>query len=174
MKSAEGESADAWRCIGEAVTAAETTNERWHEADIYRIAGDIALLLPEPVCGEDGIALFERIRYRRHDASVFMYAFDLIELNGDDLRREPLEVRKAALERVLGRAGSGVRFNEHLEAEGPLVFEHACRMGLERWIPARSPAFAHRFDEFIGEQILNILWKVDADQPPAPREELEP
>jgi predicted ATPase len=39
---------DAWRCIGEAVTAAETTNERWHEADIYRIAGDIALLLPEP------------------------------------------------------------------------------------------------------------------------------
>jgi hypothetical protein len=32
-----------------------------------------------------GIALFERIRYRRFDSSVFMYAFDLIELNGDDL-----------------------------------------------------------------------------------------
>jgi bifunctional non-homologous end joining protein LigD len=47
-------------------------------------------------CGEDGIALFERIRYRRHDASVFMWAFDLIELDGDDLRREPLERRKAA------------------------------------------------------------------------------
>ena len=43
----------------------------------------------------DGIALFERIRYRRHDGSVFMYVFDLIELNGDDLRREPLEGRKA-------------------------------------------------------------------------------
>jgi hypothetical protein len=28
---------------------------------------------------------------------VFLYAFDLIELNGDDLRREPLEVRKATL-----------------------------------------------------------------------------
>jgi bifunctional non-homologous end joining protein LigD len=47
-------------------------------------------------CGDDGIALFERIRYRRFDSSVFMYAFDLIELNGDDLRREPLEWRKAA------------------------------------------------------------------------------
>jgi hypothetical protein len=35
-------------------------------------------------CGDDGIALFERIRYRRFDSSVFMYAFDLIELNGDD------------------------------------------------------------------------------------------
>jgi bifunctional non-homologous end joining protein LigD len=34
-------------------------------------------------CGENGIALFERIRYRRHDDSVFMWAFDLIELNGD-------------------------------------------------------------------------------------------
>ncbi len=31
-------------------------------------------------CGDDGIALFERIRYRRHDGSVFMYDFDLIEL----------------------------------------------------------------------------------------------
>jgi bifunctional non-homologous end joining protein LigD len=45
-------------------------------------------------CGEDGIALFERIRYQRHDGSVFLYAFDLIELNGDDLRREPLERRE--------------------------------------------------------------------------------
>jgi bifunctional non-homologous end joining protein LigD len=51
-------------------------------------------------CGDDGIALFERIRYRRHDASVFMWAFDILELNGDDLRREPLERRNAALERA--------------------------------------------------------------------------
>jgi ATP-dependent DNA ligase len=65
-------------------------------------------------CGEDGIALFERIRYQRHDGSVFLYAFDLIELNGDDLRREPLERRerrKAALARLLARAGHGVRLN---------------------------------------------------------------
>src|SRR4029077_15627 len=40
---------------------------------------------------------FKRIRYRRQDGSVFMWAFDLIELNGDDLRREPLNVRKAPL-----------------------------------------------------------------------------
>jgi bifunctional non-homologous end joining protein LigD len=67
-----------------------------------------------------------------------MYAFDLIELNGDDLGREPLEWRKAALERLLARAGSGVQFNEHLEAEGPLVFEHACRMGLEGIVSKRK------------------------------------
>jgi hypothetical protein len=34
-------------------------------------------------CGDDGIASFDRIRYRRHDADVFMWAFDLIELNGE-------------------------------------------------------------------------------------------
>jgi bifunctional non-homologous end joining protein LigD len=39
-------------------------------------------------CDADGRPSFDRIRYRRHDASVFLYAFDLIELNGDDLRRE--------------------------------------------------------------------------------------
>jgi ATP-dependent DNA ligase len=36
------------------------------------------------------LASFERIRYRRHDEDVFLYAFDLIELNGEDLRRDPL------------------------------------------------------------------------------------
>jgi ATP-dependent DNA ligase len=82
-------------------------------------------------CDEDGMPSFDRIRYRRHDASVFLYAFDLIELSGDDLRREPLEVRKATLKSVLAKAGSGLRLNEHIEADGPTVFAHACKMGLE-------------------------------------------
>ena len=48
-------------------------------------------------CDENGVASFNRVRYRRHDGKIFLYAFDLIELNGDDLRREPLDVRKATL-----------------------------------------------------------------------------
>src|SRR5947207_15696708 len=55
-------------------------------------------------CDDDGVPSFDRIRYRRHDARVFLYAFDLIELNGDDLRRDRLEVRKATLASVLARA----------------------------------------------------------------------
>ena len=39
---------DAWRCIGEAMTAVETTKERWFEAEVNRIAGEIALKSPEP------------------------------------------------------------------------------------------------------------------------------
>jgi hypothetical protein len=51
-------------------------------------------------------------------------------LDGGDLRREPLEVRKATLRSMLAKAGLGLRFNEHLEGDGPTVFAHACKMGL--------------------------------------------
>jgi ATP-dependent DNA ligase len=50
-------------------------------------------------CDDNGVTSFNRVRYRHHDGSIFQYAFDLIELNGDDLRRDPLEGRKARLER---------------------------------------------------------------------------
>jgi bifunctional non-homologous end joining protein LigD len=90
-------------------------------------------------CDDNGLAVFERIRYRRHDGKVFLYAFDLIELDGDDLRREPLEVRKATLASVLTRAGSGLRLNEHLEHEdGEIVFHHACKLGLEGIVSKRK------------------------------------
>jgi bifunctional non-homologous end joining protein LigD len=89
-------------------------------------------------CGDDGIASFNRIRHRHHDADVFMWAFDLIELNGDDLRRDPLNVRKATLASVLARAAPGLRLNEHLEADGPDVFHHACMLGLEDIVSKRK------------------------------------
>jgi class 3 adenylate cyclase/predicted ATPase len=52
-----GQFEHAWRCIDEAMTAAETTKERWHEADVHRLAGEIALLSPEPDAAK---AYFER------------------------------------------------------------------------------------------------------------------
>src|SRR5215471_19610872 len=58
-------------------------------------------------CDDNGVASFDRIRYRRHDGDAFLYAFDLIELNGDDMRRDPLEVRKATLRSMLAKAGLG-------------------------------------------------------------------
>ena len=50
---------DAWRSIGEAMMAIETTKEKWLEADIHRIAGEIALMLPEPDAAK-AEAYFER------------------------------------------------------------------------------------------------------------------
>jgi ATP-dependent DNA ligase len=58
-------------------------------------------------------------------------------LNGDDLRRDPLDVRKATLASVLRRAAPGLRLNEHIEGDGPTVFVHACKLGLEGIVSKR-------------------------------------
>jgi bifunctional non-homologous end joining protein LigD len=88
------------------------------------------------------IASFERMRDWRHGDSVFMWAFDLIELDGDDLRRDPLAVRKATLASLLSRASPGLRFNEHMdEADGPFVYQHACKLGLEGIVSKRRDSF---------------------------------
>jgi bifunctional non-homologous end joining protein LigD len=89
-------------------------------------------------CDDNGVTSFNRVRYRRHDESIFLYAFDLIELNGDDLRRDPLEGRKATLEIIMAKAGPGIRFNEHMEGDGEIVFRHACKLGLEGIVSKRK------------------------------------
>src|SRR5262249_52026872 len=53
------------------------------------------------------------------------------------LRRDPLEVRKATLRSMLAKAGLGLRFNEHMEGDGPTVFAHACKLGLEGIVSKR-------------------------------------
>jgi bifunctional non-homologous end joining protein LigD len=66
------------------------------------------------------------------------YAFDLIELDGDELRCETLHIRKATLASLLKRAAPGLRLNEHIEADGATVFAHACQMGLEGIVSKRK------------------------------------
>src|SRR5262249_17952434 len=80
---------------------------------------------------ENGVASFDLVRHHRANESIFLYAFDLIELNGDDLR-------KATLRSMLAKAGLGLRFNEHLEGDGPTIFAHACKMGLEGIVSKRK------------------------------------
>ena len=59
-------------------------------------------------------------------------------MNGDDLRRDPLEVRKATLASIVAKAQSGIRFNEHIEGDGPTVFAQACKLGLEGIVSKRK------------------------------------
>lgn len=92
----------------------------------------------EAVCCDDkGIALFDKLRQRRNEWSVFLVAFDLLELNGRDLRREPIEIRKAGLARLLRNAEPGLQLSEHIEHEAAIVFEHACKLGLEGIVSKR-------------------------------------
>jgi bifunctional non-homologous end joining protein LigD len=86
-------------------------------------------------CDDNGVASFDLVRHHRANDSVFLYAFDLIELNSDDLRRGPLEVRKATLASMLAKARSGIRFNEHIEGDGPTVFP---ALGLEGIVSKRK------------------------------------
>jgi bifunctional non-homologous end joining protein LigD len=89
-------------------------------------------------CDDDGMTNFDRVRYRRNDACVFLYAFDVIEVNGDDLRRDPLEVRKAMLAKIVAHAAAGLLLNEHIEEDGETVFRHACKLGLEGIVSKRK------------------------------------
>lgn len=92
----------------------------------------------EAVCCDDkGIAVFDKLRQRRNEWSVFLVAFDLLELNGRDLRREPIEIRKAGLARLLRNAEPGLQLSEHIEHEAAIVFEHACKLGLEGIVSKR-------------------------------------
>jgi ATP-dependent DNA ligase len=87
-------------------------------------------------------------RYRRQDHAVTLCAFDLLELDGEDLRREPIEVRKRTLKGLLRRAHPGIAFNRHFDAEGEVAFKQACALGCEGIVSKRlgSPYRAGRAD----------------------------
>ena len=102
-------------------------------------------------CDGSGILSFNLLLHRKRDDHVFLYAFDLIELRGKDLRREPLEQRKVDLRRLLADTETGLVFSEWINGEefdGATVFEHAQSLGLEgivskrkdsRYVSGRSP-----------------------------------
>ena len=81
----------------------------------------------EVVCSDErGVSAFHILRRRGNEVDAFLYAFDLLELDGTDLRREPLEVRKTTSASVLRKSRPGVRLNEHLEHDcGLTIFQHA-------------------------------------------------
>ena len=68
-------------------------------------------------CDDSGVASFNLLLHRKRDDHVFLYAFDLIELRGKDLRREPLEQRKVELSRLLADTEAGLVFNEWIDGE---------------------------------------------------------
>ena len=83
------------------------------------------------VCDEKGLAVFDLIRGHQPLATAVHCAFDLVELNGEDLRPQPIEVRKALLADLLHGAHSTIVVNEHYEGEGAIIYKHACALGCE-------------------------------------------
>jgi bifunctional non-homologous end joining protein LigD len=90
------------------------------------------------VCDERGVPVFDRLRHgRRVKPEAVLYAFDLLELDGEDLRARPIELRKAELERLLRTAMPALALVEHLAGDGAIVFEHACALGCEGIVSKR-------------------------------------
>jgi len=85
------------------------------------------------VCDENGLAVFDLIRGHGSNASAVLCAFDLLELDGKDLRRRPIEERKDLLAKLLHDSDSdlGIVLNKHYEEDGETVFREACRLGCE-------------------------------------------
>jgi bifunctional non-homologous end joining protein LigD len=81
------------------------------------------------VCGPDGVAIFDALH--RRGTVAMLYAFDLLELDGTDMRQMPLGERKAKLARLVDRRLTGIVLNEHTDEDGASVFRHACKLGLE-------------------------------------------
>jgi bifunctional non-homologous end joining protein LigD len=86
--------------------------------------------------GPDGITDFDKLHSRALDDDVQLYAFDLLELNGRDMRGEPLERRRSLLQALLKRSPD-ILFSEHFEGDGARIFEHACKFGLEGIVSKR-------------------------------------
>jgi bifunctional non-homologous end joining protein LigD len=118
------------------------------------------------VCNEHGLAVFELIRGYRHDAAAVLCAFDLLELDGKDLRRTPIEERKGILAELLSYPHQGIAFNEHYVGDGAIIFKHACALGCEGIVSKRlgSPYRSGRADCWI---------KVKNPEAPAVRRETE-
>jgi bifunctional non-homologous end joining protein LigD len=90
------------------------------------------------VTNDRGLAVFDLIRRQCHGQNAVMVAFDLIELDGDDLRRSPIEYRKRRLATLVVRGRHpGIVVNEHYEADGEIVFQHACKLGCEGIVSKR-------------------------------------
>ena len=85
----------------------------------------------------DGHSDFAALRTRAGGEQASFVAFDLLSLDGDDLRQRPLEERREALAQLVAGV-DGIRFSAALTAEGATVFAHACKLGLEGIVSKRA------------------------------------
>jgi ATP-dependent DNA ligase len=90
------------------------------------------------ILGVDGVSDFNALHSGKHNEEVQLCAFDLLVEGDDDLRKLPLHLRKASLERLLARRPEGVFVNPFERGEiGPDLFRAACNMGLEGLVSKR-------------------------------------
>jgi bifunctional non-homologous end joining protein LigD len=104
----------------------KVAHDAWHiKAGSAVIDGEIV------VTATDGMTDFSVLQNELKGQSnkIVLVAFDLLYLNGRDLRKLPLHQRKAELKKVI--AGADIQFSESFEVDGAEMLAHACKVGLE-------------------------------------------
>ncbi|WP_441268101.1 non-homologous end-joining DNA ligase [Bradyrhizobium sp. 215_C5_N1_1] len=104
----------------------KVADDAWHiKASSAIIDGEVV------VPAADGSTDFSVLQNELKGTStkIVLVAFDLLYLNGRDIRKVPLLQRKAALKKII--TGSDVQFSESFEIDGREMFTHACKVGLE-------------------------------------------
>jgi bifunctional non-homologous end joining protein LigD len=104
------------------------------------IRAETAVLDGEIVCLDaSGRSIFNDLMFRRRSgADCYFYAFDLLAVDGEDLRGLPLVERKRRLRRVVARKRSRLLYVDHIERRGCDLFESVCRMDLEGIVAKRK------------------------------------
>lgn len=88
--------------------------------------------------GVDGISDFNGLHSRKHNEEAQLYAFDILALGGEDLRKLPLYLRKTNLARLLARRPDSIFVSDFERGEiGPDLFRAACNFGLEGLVSKR-------------------------------------
>jgi ATP-dependent DNA ligase len=91
------------------------------------------------ILGVDGISDFNGLHSRQQDEDVQLYAFDVLALDGEDLRGLPLSMRKTNLAQLLRGRPDGIFVAPFEQGEiGPDLFTAACNMGLEGLVSKRA------------------------------------
>ncbi len=110
----------------------------------FPLAVQAVATLPVHSCIIDGEAIISDttglavlVRSYRDGPRATLCAFDLIEIDGEDLRWQPIEDRKAALKKLINDKHPGIAFNKHFDVEGSVVFHHACKLGCEGIVSKR-------------------------------------
>jgi bifunctional non-homologous end joining protein LigD len=100
-----------------------------------------AVLDCEVICqDEHGRADFDRLHSRCFEREAIACAFDLLKLDGGDLRRSPLMERKSLLQKLLDRSHGGIQYVWHVETDGEEAFDAACGLGLDGIVSKRLTA----------------------------------
>jgi bifunctional non-homologous end joining protein LigD len=136
------------------------TRNGYDFASRYALIVDAIASLPVETCiidgeaivvDQNGLAIFDLLRYRRHDHAATLCAFDIIELDGADLRRSPIEERKQHLAWTLRKRHQGIAVNATYDGDGEVIYQHACTLGCEGIVSKRlgSAYRAGRTDQWL-------------------------